>query len=239
MRLEWNGRLVSEQPAEALINQTLGQMAPGDTLTLYRPPTDFLQVSGSPADGFTLNAYDDARGTNRTSAFPLSSAGVVAVFVLYLRGAPDWHTSLQWRSAAEHSARSRWRPGIGAIAFAIFATALLAGMALSELTNAPGRPSAADWLRGFAGIAVISAYIAWLDFFFRKLRPRLAEWLGTHLGISITESLRLYDAGTWIASGGIGKRLLVLALDIVIVIIGAIGPLALPALVALLAFARW
>jgi hypothetical protein len=239
MRLEWNGRLVSEQPAEVLIDQTLSQMAPGDTLTLYRPPTNFLQASGSPADGFTLNAYDDAHGTNITSAFPLNSASVVAVFVLYLRGAPDWQNSLHWRSAAEQSARSRWRPGIGVIAFAIFATALLAGMALSQLSNAPGRPSAGDWLRGFAGIVVISVYIAWLDFFFRKLRPRLADWLGTRLGTSITESLRLYDAGTWTASGGIGKRLLVLALDIGIVIVGVIGPLALPALVGLLVFARW
>ena len=191
MRLEWNGRLVSSQPAEGLINQTLSQMAPGDTLTLYRPPTDFLQASGSPADGFTLNAYDDTQGASMTSAFPLQSAAVVAVFALYLRGAPDWHNSLHWRSAAERSARPRWRPGIGLIAFAIFATALLAGMVMSQLSNAPGRPSAGDWLRGFAGIVIMSGYIAWLEFFFRRLRPRLADWLGARLDTSIVESLRL------------------------------------------------
>jgi hypothetical protein len=239
MRLEWNGRLVSDQPAEALIEQTLSHMAPGDTLTLYRPPADFLQASGSQAAGFTLNGYDDTRGTNMTSAFPLNSAGVVAVFVLYLRGAPDWHNQLHWQTAADPGARSRWRPGIGLIAFAIFTTALLAGMALSQLSNAPGRPSAGDWLRGFAGIVVISGYIAWLDLFFRSLRPRLADWLGARLGISIAESLQLYDAGTWTASGSVGKRLLVMLLDIGVVLFGVIGPLALPALIALLIFARW
>jgi hypothetical protein len=239
MRLEWNGRLVSSQPSEALINQTLNQMAPGDTLTLYRPPTDFLQASGSPADGFMLNAYEDAHGTNMTSAFPLNSADVVAVFALYLRGAPDWHNNLHWRSAAEGSAQSRWRPGIGLIAFAIFSTALLAGLVMSQLSSAPGRPSAGDWLRGFVGIVVISGYIAWLEFFFRRLRPCLANWLGARLDTSIVESLRLYDAGTWTASGGFGKRLIVLMLDICIVIVGVIGPLVLPALIALFVFTRW
>jgi hypothetical protein len=238
MRLEWNGHLVSDQPDRARIEQALSRMAPGDILTLYRPPTDFLQASGSAATGFTLNAYEDAQGTNMTSAFPLNSAGVIAVFVLYLRGAPDWHSSLRWQSAAERSARSRWRPGIGVIAFAIFSTALLAGMLVSQLSDAPGRPSTADWLRGFVGIIVISGYIAWLEFFFRRLRPRIAGWLGASLGISIAESLQLYDAGTWTASGSFGKRLLVMLLDIGILISGVIGPLALPGLIALLIFVR-
>ena len=69
--------------------------------------------------------------------------------------------------------------------------------------------------------------------------PRLADWLGAGLDTSIVESLRLYDAGTWTTSGSIGKRLLVLILDVGIVIVGVIGPLALPALIALLMFARW
>jgi hypothetical protein len=239
MRLEWNGRLVSDQPDEALIEQTLSQMAHSDTLTLYRPPTDFLQASGSATGGFTLNAYDDTQGINRTSALPLNSAGVVAVFVRYLRGAPDWHSNLDWQSGTERGARSRWRPGAGVIAFAIFTTALLAGLALSQLSDARGRPSAGDWLRGFVGIVVISGYIAWLEFFFRRLRPRLASWLGARLGVSIAESTQLYDAGTWTASGSVGKRLLVMMLDIGIILPGVIGPLALPALIALLVFARW
>src|SRR6185295_6021778 len=118
--------------------------------------------------------------------------------------------------------RSRWRPGIGVIAFAVFTTALLAGMVLSQFSDAPGRPSAGDWLRGFGGVVVISGYIAWLDFFFRRLRPRLAGWLGAHLGISIVESARLHDAGTWDASGSIGRRLLVFMLDIAVIIPGVI-----------------
>jgi hypothetical protein len=237
VRLEWNGRLVSDQPDEARIEHMLSQMAPGDTLTLSYPPANFLQATGSVSGGFTLNAYDEAHGTNMICAFPLNGAGVVAVFGRYLRGAPDWHSQLHWQSSAERAARRRWRPGIGLIAFAIFTTALLAGMVLSQLSDARGRPSAGDWLRGFAGIVIMSGYIAWLDFFFRRLRPRLARWLGTHLGVSISESIQLYDAGTWTASGSIDKRLLVLVLDIGFIILGAIGPLALPALIALLVLA--
>lgn len=238
MRLEWNGRLISDQPDEMAIGQVLGQMAQEDILTLYRPPADFLQATGSPSGGFTLNAYDDTQGTNMTSAFPLNSAGVIAVFVRYLRGAPDWHSNLHWQSSTERGARSRWRPGVGVIAFAIFTTALLAGMVLSQLSDAGGRPSAGDWLRGFAGIVVISVYIAWLSFFFRTLRPRLASWLGEHLGISIAESTRLYDAGTWTASGSVGKRLLVMMLDIGVLMASVMLPIALPGLIGLLVFAR-
>jgi hypothetical protein len=237
VRLEWNGRLVSDQPDEARIEQMLSQMAHGDTLTLSHPPADFLQATGSLSGGFTLNAYDDARGTNMICAFPLNGAGVVTVFGRYLRGAPDWHSQLHWQSSVERAARRRWRPGIGLIAFTIFTTALIAGMVLSQLSDARGQPSAGDWLRGFVGIVIISGYIAWLDFFFRRLRPHLAGRLGARLGISIAESTRLYDAGTWTASGSIDKRLLVLLLDIGIIILGVIGPLALPALIALLVFA--
>lgn len=240
MRLVLNDQILSEQPDETAIAQALARMTRGDdVLTLFRPPADFLQAGGSHARGFMLNAYEDAQGTSLSSTRPINTAGVTIVLTRYLGGTQDWRAGVSWRSGAERQSRARPRIGAGLIAFAIFATAFVAALLIAQFSNAPGRPTGGDWLRGFAGIVVISCYIGWIDFFFRVLRPRLARRLGARLGLRVVESTRLYDAGTWNALGGsIDKRLLVYALDIVVLIAGTLLPLAVPAVIIFLLAGR-
>jgi hypothetical protein len=51
--------------------------------------------------------------------------------------------------------------------------------------------------------------------------------------------MRLYDAGTWDASGGnVGKRALIYALDIFILIFSVMLPIAIPVVMALILFGK-
>jgi hypothetical protein len=241
MRLELNGVLVSDQPDEATFAHALKQMArKDDVLTLLRPPADIIQATGSAARGFALNIYDDARGTNLVSANPaLKMATVVAIFVRFLHG-EKWDGDIPWRSGAEKQRKSQRRlPGLaGLIALAIFGAAYLAAGVGMWQTQPPGF-TWRDYGLGCIGIAVLAFYIGWLDIFFSILRPRLGDWIGGIFGIHVQESLNILDAGIWNVSGGtMGQRLLVHAIGIVILLIGVMIPIAVPAMMAFLLFAR-
>lgn len=238
MRLELNGILITQHPDEAAIAQALGQMKRNDVLTLRRPPADFVQVIGAPAKGFTLNVYEDAQGASLSSKNrALRSNTVARALAAYLHGDPNWKAGLAWQSGVEEQRRV---PGAaGLIAFAIFGAGFAVAIGVSQMSDTGVRPSGGDWLRGFAGVAALSLYIGWLDFFFAALRPRLADQVGARLGARVAESLDAWDAGTWNASGGrLGRRLLVYGLDFFVLIVGVMAPVAAPAALAFILFAR-
>ena len=240
MRLHLNGELVSEEPSAADVGQALHRMTGrDDVLTLSRPPAAFVQATGCPTHGFVLSAYDETRSASRATARRLDTRSAADALSRYLGGDARWGDALSWAAAVPPRPRG-WRSlGAGAIALAIFGGALVAAMIVSEMGDAPGRPTRADWLRGLGAVVALSAYIAWLDGFFRVLRPRVARWLGARMGMRVEESIAPVDAGTWHATGGsLGARLLVPALDLLLLLAGVMAPLAVPAVAAVWALGR-
>jgi hypothetical protein len=242
LQLELNGLLISEHPDIRIISETLSRMHPGSDhmLTLHRPPSDFVQVTGDSNKGFVLNAYEDAKGFNFFSKKLLKTDRVVHILKNYLDANPHWTEGFAWQSGNEKQQKAQRRiPGLaGLIAFGIFATAYFAA-GVMIWKNQPLGFTWKDYTRGWIGITVIAGYIGWIDFFFSWLRPRLARWLGAKFDLHITESMRLYDAGTWDASGGnVGKRALIYALDIFILIFSVMLPIAIPVVMALILFGK-
>ncbi len=247
MRLELNGSLVSDHPDEHAIMQALEQLAgPDDVLTLHCPPADFVQATGNPSKGFALNAYDDAQGANLVSdRRSLDIATTAAMLTGFLRGG-DWHTSVpgvRWQSGAKRQDRSEGFMGLpgaaGLIAFAIFAIPFVGVVGILQLLGAQLPLTGGDLLAGTLAIAVMSVYIGWLDFFFHSLRPRLAQRLGSRLGVRIRESFDYWDSGSWVARGGTRtNRVLTMLLDFFILLAGTVLPLGVPAVILFALFVK-
>lgn len=234
VRLHLNGQLVSDDPSEADVGHALRRMARADdVLTLSRPPAAFVQATGSPAHGFLLNAYDGSGLSSRTTARRLDAAMVTAALSRYLRRDASWGDPLPWATPAPPRSPV-WRSlGAGGIALAVFLGAFVAAMIAAHLGGATGRPGREDWLRGLGAVVAMAAYIAWLDCFFRVLRPRAARWLGARIGTRVAESTTVVDAGTWTATGGrLRGRLGVYLVDLALLLAGIVLPLPAPAVVA-------
>jgi hypothetical protein len=250
MRLELNGKLLSERPDEQSIALALGQMAgDDDVLSLHRPPADFMQAMGSATKGFVLNAYDDTQGTNLVSGKRRLDMATTAAMLGRFAEGRDWQAALRgepgeasgkgrvsWQSGAERQRKAEGlmnKPGMaGLIAFSIFAVPFLGVMGVSKLLSSAAPVTWGDLLAGTLAIAGLSLYIGWLDVFFRGLRPGLAEGLGDRLGVKIKESFDYWDAGSWVARGGTRvNRVLVLFLDLFILLAGTMLPFAMIALV--------
>ncbi|MCC7113198.1 MAG: hypothetical protein IT520_02320 [Burkholderiales bacterium] len=83
----------------------------------------------------------------------------------------------------------------------------------------------AVWL----GLALLVGYWIWLWAFFRYVRPRIMEAAGRRLGVTVEESLRILDAGTYDTTGdaALGKRGAIWGLDLVVLLAGTVGVAAL------------
>ncbi len=246
MRLELNGRVISERPDEAAIAQALAQMNEGgSTLALHRPPADFVQVEGTTSRGFTLNVYEDAQGTNFTSGSRKLDAGTVtAVMARFAAGSPEWRNALQqkkWQSGTKQLQKSQGvndRPGmIGLIALAVFGIPFVTWAAISGMSGGSAPLTWDDTWKGLITIVFLSSFIAWVDIFFRTIRPKIAQWLGKRLRSNIQESREVYDMGMWDTKDGKPMgRVLIFFLDVAITIVGVVGPLALPAVILFVLF---
>jgi hypothetical protein len=121
----------------------------------------------------------------------------------------------------------RWDFPVGLIAFLIFGCVYGIFAAYSLLVPQPGAPGLRQICIGFVAIAVIASYIQYLDFFFRRVRPFLAAWLGRQFGVTIKERVGLHGGGWDTKGGNLGTTLLIYLIDAAILITAVIGPIAL------------
>jgi hypothetical protein len=246
MRLELNGKTISERPDEVAIASALQQMAnKGDVLALRRPPADFVQVEGTTSQGFTLNVYEDAEGTSFASHPRRLDAGTVAgVMARFAEGRGDWLSeigSTKWQSGAKEQEKAQRVgniPGvIGLIALAVFGIPFVAWATFAGIFGGSAPLTWDDTWKGLASIVVLSAYMSWIDLFFRTIRPSLAERLGKRLHTEVEGSTEVYDMGMWVAPDGTPiNRVLVFFIDVGLTIAGVAVPLALPAVVLFVLF---
>lgn len=87
-----------------------------------------------------------------------------------------------------------------------------------------------------AGIIVVVLLIVWLILFFQIVRPRLMEWIGERLNVSVRESIEPSDSGTYEVVGKVplAKHGAIVLIDFLVLIIGTVGICALCSIPAFL-----
>lgn len=133
-----------------------------------------------------------------------------------------------WRSAIA------WRRGIFDLPVAILApaTILICVAGFFAVAGATGGLAGWSWRylpNLIVGLVMIGAIFAYVDWFFRRLRKRLALWIGARLGLRIVEAEEFgifTRPGMWeSADGGAISGLKVTALDFLVLFLGLMIPI--------------
>lgn len=141
---------------------------------------------------------------------------------LFVAGDPSWR------------GRVAWRRGIFGLPVAILApaTILICVAAYFVVAGVTGGLKGWSWRylpNLVVGLVMIGAIFAYADWFLRRLRTRIAVWLGGMMGVRIVESQELgffSRPGMWeTADGGLVSALKVTALDLVVMIFGLVVPI--------------
>jgi hypothetical protein len=253
MNLKVNRKIVSKEPDERVLRETMAGLPPGKgvVVELRRGRGDVLYAQGRPSTGFRLTWQDPDGNTQMSRRSDVDGDTAVLTLILYAQSDPDWQGLADWLPPNVFRYHSRnpilhmlanMPPGLGALL--IFGTAFFCFAVYALATNAPG-VGVREVLLGFVTIGLIAGYIQYIEFFFSVLRPRLAGWLGPRLGVQIEQDMsdgRWFGgagAGTWDASGGsMGNRLLLHIIDIVVLVGGVIGPVAVVSIGLFLIFDR-
>ena len=254
MNLKVNQKVVSKEPDEEAIRQVITGLPPRKKvrLELRGSKGGVLYVVGRPDKGFQLIWQDSAGNLQFSRQGDVDGDTAVFILTLYAQANPEWQALIDW--LPPNSSRfvsnnpllkvfSNMPPGVGALL--IFGTVYTLFVVYSILVPQPGGFGQGfgfkEILGGFLVIGVIAGYIQYIEFFFSVLRPRMAAWLALRLGVEVREDMS--DSrwiggagpGTWEASGGSAvNRLLLYLLDIVILVIGLVGPIAVVSIGAFL-----
>lgn len=253
MNLKVNRKIVSKEPDERVIRETMAGLPPGKgvVVELRRGRGDVLYAQGRPSTGFRLTWQDSDGNMQFSRRSDVDGDTAVLTLTLYAQADADWQGLAEWLPPnvyRYHSSNpilnvlANIPPGLGALL--IFGTAYFFFALYALFTHAPG-VGMQEILLGFVAIGMLAAYIQYIEFFFSFLRPRLARWLAPLLGVQIEEDMtdgRWFGgagAGTWDAKGGsASNRLLLHVIDIVVLIGGLIGPVAFVSISAFLIFDR-
>jgi hypothetical protein len=248
MKLKINQQSPIVSPSEEAIAQAFRQLPPGKraTIQLDRGRGQWLYAIGRPDKGFYLGWQSKSSPVLFSKQADLDVATAVFVLTQYAQSEKEWHTLVEWQPPnlpppTQNQFLRFWiniPPGLGA--FFIFGGFFVAYMAYLQVADLPGEPpSLQDAALGLAAIVAISAYIQYIQYFFAKIRPFLASWLGDLLGMQIAESPRsgwtvVQDTSTGRrVQGRWSERLLVQVVDIIFLLVGLVG---LPAIISIVLF---
>lgn len=140
---------------------------------------------------------------------------------LYAAGDPAWRAGIAWKR------------GLFDLPVAILAPATLALCAIGYLAVAGATGGLGGWSWRYlpnlvVGLAMMGAVFGYIDWFFRRLRRRLATALGQRLGLRIVEGGRFgffSRPGLWeSAEGGAVSEVKIALLDLTILLFGLLVP---------------
>ncbi|MBE2224437.1 MAG: hypothetical protein IAF02_23050 [Anaerolineae bacterium] len=253
-----NQKVVSKEPDEETIRQVVTGLPPRKKvrLELRQSKGERLYVIGRPDKGFQLIWQDQAGNLQFSRQGDVDGETAVFMLTLYAQANPEWQALIDWLppNTSQYvgknpllKAFSNMSPGMGALL--IFGAAYTLFVLYAILVPQPGGFGQGfgfkEILGGFIFIGLLAAYIQYIEFFFSVLRPRMAAWLALRLGVEVQEDMS--DSrwmggagpGTWEASGGsTGNRLLLNLFDIVILVVGLVGPVAVVGIGAFLLVER-
>lgn len=240
MKLEINQQTIADPATPDDIVRAIRALPPNDEaiIVLVQSDAEILQAGGAPSDGFVLNyrnthTNEDLHSTNRA----VKMQTILRVMTSFARGECGWRSAIAW--GGDRTPKwAKWfdfPPGLAALV--LFSCIGMPVLAYAVMQGGPGAPQWSDLPKAFVAIAAIAGYIQYIDLFFRVIRPRLKLMLSSMLGVEIAEEGmpkfsvlfgKTADAEDWMVNqtAGLGVRILVYALDAVIMIVGLIGPVA-------------
>lgn len=242
MRLTINGQNVRGVLDEQAIAGAIGEMPPQKKMRVVMQGNGRTLLAWGRRDkGFRLAWHDDFGHSGFSAQTDLAEGEVILVLALFASGEPEWDTAVAWLPPGEH--HQQWKIPVGPAAFLLFGVPYALIMAWTLYQNEPGAPTLGQVFVGLVAIAGVAAYIQYADFFFQRIRPWLAHWLQAYLGLEVRESSGSSRhgprAGSWEAEGGtLTNRLFLYLLDVLILTVGLVLPLALVAFVVFLWFNR-
>jgi hypothetical protein len=163
----------------------------------------------------------EAMGHRASARRDFSADEARRVLALYAAGDPAWRAGIAWRR------------GLLELPVAILAPATIVLCVIGYFVVAGATGGLKGWSWRYlpnlvVGLAMISAVFAYADWFFRRLRRRLAARLGRAFGLRIVEAEELgilTRPGMWeSADGGIVSELKVTLLDLVVLLFGLLIP---------------
>lgn len=169
-----------------------------------------VDQSGSGAIGHRVSARRD-----------FDAAAARRLLELYAAGDQAWRTSIAWKR------------GLFDLPVAILAPATIVICVIGYFIVAGATGGLEGWSWRYlpnlvVGLVMIGAVFAYIDWFLRSLRRRLAERLGRTFGLRIVEAEKLgifTRPGMWeSADGGVVSALTVTLLDFVVLLFGLLVP---------------
>lgn len=186
---------------------------------------DMLLLRRAADGGFRFRVIDrhgpEAMGHRVSARRDFSADEARRMLELYAAGNTAWRTSIAWRR------------GLFDLPVAVLApaTIVLCTIGYFVVAGATGALGGWSWryLPNLAvGLAMMAAVFAYIDWFFRRLRHRLAARLGRAFGLRIVESERLgvfSRPGMWeSADGGLVSELKATLLDLAVLLFGLLVP---------------
>jgi hypothetical protein len=174
------------------------------------------------ADGtFRFRVVDQTVGHRVSARRDFDAGAARRLLELYAAGDPAWRTSIAWKR------------GVLDLPVAILAPATILICVIGYFVVAGATGGLKGWSWRYlpnlvVGLVMIGAVFAYLDWFFRSLRRRLAERLGRAFGLRIVEAEKLglfTRPGMWeSADGGIVSELTVTLLDLLVLLFGLLVP---------------
>lgn len=224
MQLNLDGRVISNQPNKTLIEQAILSMTDDAILTLQDDQHGFIQAVGSRSKGFIMTGQDSRGKRQLDQLDPVGPAEVILAFTSFFSGSGAWKQpnpptkAIPKNKPGQMSGKSIFTimlvifiVVIGMVGFGMFMTARSGGnVASSEITQ---------FVPIVAGIAI---YFGWLFFLFSWFRPRLTGFLTRTLNTQVSEDS---ISGGLQADGALWKRLLVIIIEAIVFIPGALVPL--------------
>ena len=179
------------------------------------------------ADGrFRFRVIDqsaaDAIGHRGSARSDHDEAEARHVLELFAAGDTGWRTAIAWRR------------GVFDLPVVILApaTILVCVIGFFIVAGATGGLKGWSWRylpNLIVGLVMIGAIFAYADWFFRRLRRRIANWLGGYFGLRIVEAEELgifTRPGMWeSADGGVVSEIKVTVLDFLVLFFGLMIPI--------------
>jgi hypothetical protein len=158
-------------------------------VAMHKSDEEFLQVALGTDQELVLLRASAAGQRVVVPEHHFSMPDVAALFAMYAVDDPQWRRALPWdqddneRLAAHYMAKGRRlakKLALGALAlvWVLLTGAVVAG-------KLPWHAA----LKLFGAVLSFLAYLWWLFHFFSRLRPRVRDWLGRQLGVTLIEGL--------------------------------------------------
>lgn len=225
--LRANGRLQRfAADAESVERAWAALLATGRTLAAQANTGQSLFITRSAEGQFRFRVVDrdgaGQLGIRSSARRDHSETDARHLLDLFAAGDPSWRGLVAWRR------------GIFGLPVAILApaTILFCVAGYFVVTGVTGGLKGWSWRylpNLVVGLVMVGAIFAYADWFLRRLRTRIAAWLGGIMGLRIVESQELgffSRPGMWeSADGGLVSALKVTVLDLIVMIFGLVVPI--------------